>query len=90
MYVQAIPLFVTDLEQVSYSYVVFGEDGFEFIAGVGDVLPGALFSVDYADDFLDGCAGLGDDLGGFEDLAAGGGDVLDKQDHVAFFQDALD
>jgi len=42
---------------VFYADFVFCEDGFEFVAGVGDVFLGPLFAVDYADDFA--CCGLG-------------------------------
>jgi hypothetical protein len=64
------------------SQVFFCEDGFEFVAGVGCIFFGSLFAVDYSDDFFDGRAGVDDDLGGFEDLSAGGGDVLYEQNYI--------
>ena len=74
---------------VFYAEVIFCQYALEFVAGLGDIFFGPLFAVYYADNIFNSCTGLGDNLCRFEDLAAGGGDVLNEQDNVVCLQDAL-
>ena len=62
----------------------------QIIAGLLDVLAGALLAVDDADDLLDRRAGGSDDLGRLQDQAAGGGDILDEQDDITRAKRAFD